>query len=67
MSHPPAASWTPEPLPRPESPRDDAPPVARRRRRWPWVVGVLAVLLAELLGGPAFDLLALPRCQRFDR
>ena len=50
MSHPPAASWTPEPLPRPESPRDDAPPVARRRRRWPWVVGVLAVLLAALLG-----------------
>ena len=46
MSHPPAASWTPEPLPRPESPRDDAPPVARRRRRWPWVVGMLAVLLA---------------------
>lgn len=50
MSHPPAASWTPEPLPRPESPRDDASPVARRRRRWPWVVGVLAVLLAALLG-----------------
>ncbi|MEX3565901.1 LCP family protein [Micrococcus endophyticus] len=59
MSQPPAASWTPEPLPRPERPPE--PPRPARRRRWPWVLGVLAAVLVVLLALGAWYAVSLAR------
>lgn len=59
MSQPRAASWTPEPLPRPA--RSPEPPRPARRRRWPWVLGVLAAVLVVLLALGAWYAVSLAR------
>ncbi|MGW3944778.1 LCP family protein [Micrococcus endophyticus] len=59
MSQPPA-SWTPDPLPRPERPAEPPRP-ARRRRRWPWVLGVLAAVLVVLLALGAWYAVSMAR------
>ena len=60
MSQPPA-SWTPDPLPRPERPAEPPRPARRRRRRWPWVLGVLAAVLVVLLALGAWYAVSMAR------